>query len=696
MAAVPTLDELRIKVEKMVSRGPLRERYRELVAETKLGDLADIETNEEADNYVQRLSKAHDEKVAREAERARAEAERARAEAERARAESAERARAEAERARAEAERARAESERARAESEAFTKILELFREDDPRRKTVSLQLVNMPAEQLLRIAILHNPDHVFHSIMGLNVSVAKERRTTGTQFHGVAVLSRFWAELRKCTIASSEQFKSFILPAGLELGETRVVIRKSYEFLLNLIESTISQVPASEESPHFLITGTPGTGKTWFTYYLLKQWASSGHGVILQTRMSDKTSVRTIYFGSDGSVSETCKIVLPWAFSKGDRYICDSVIPYRWHPGPVVLATSPDFSIFHEWIKQSRHPTTVYMPLWSKNEAESCRVKFFPQVSAELPARLQIPGRPKGRFEVFGGVARFLFGTEDKVASGLVSLEGAISSSDARNLFDLVTKSVPGTETKKPSHKLLTLDTSEDLGSATYKFASTYVKDKVCQRLFNVQQYDTLLFVRNLSGSSVAGGIRGELFEPIAHQFLLRGGNWKIKQAHIIGAGEREDSRKSTLLNFPKPLESKFQNQDLSDLASLADLGSPKCVYYKPEFHELGAVDSFAILRDTNELDLFQITVSIKHPVKRKYLMKVINKATLLNGGKAFSRIRLYFAVPDDVFPEFSGFSLLNDKNQVSKHTVASLEPYVLEVPLCALVEEARPRRST
>lgn len=114
----------------------------------------------------------------------------------------------------------------------------------------------------------------------------------------------------------------------------------------------------------------------------------------------------------------------------------------------------------------------------------------------------------------------------------------------------------------------------------------------------------------------------------------------------------------------------------------SLAEAQPGEGVYACPTGPNFGAVDSFAMVGGV--LYGFQMTVSLRHPIKQRLLVSILKHF-------APKQLRLVFVVPHDCFDDFGAQSYLSaqdtiiqDEAQIDS-SVAKVEQWVLKVSLVA-----------
>ena len=211
--------------------------------------------------------------------------------------------------------------------------------------------------------------------------------------------LTKFWNSL--CRMEPENGFLKFgprssLLPEKLK----ELYIRKAYEDLFQIICNNLnSDNKTKEPIRRMAITGTPGTGKSMFLFYILWRLANreDTKTVILRRQMNHEH----IYgFQNDG-----CWIV---PSSTDIRVVLDD--PETWYltdalqPPPdqvnaiTILVSSPSEKYYGDFMKLLPIPPLHYLPTWSLEELKRAAHVYFksPEVVEE-------------RFNMIGGIARYV-----------------------------------------------------------------------------------------------------------------------------------------------------------------------------------------------------------------------------------------------------------------------------------------------
>lgn len=161
-----------------------------------------------------------------------------------------------------------------------------------------------------------------------------------------------------------------------------------------------------------FLVTGTPGIGKSFFGYFLLYCLRKQGETVVYQAGADS-----WFRFSNEGVKQAAAEGGFKEFFGAGyfrDRamwFLCDP--PEKKHawdkfPGKTVALMSPNRERYQGLVKQGKLMKLV-MPPWTLEELQECRGEVFPATSDEDVRRT---------FEVVGGVARRVFDREMRMSA--------------------------------------------------------------------------------------------------------------------------------------------------------------------------------------------------------------------------------------------------------------------------------------
>jgi hypothetical protein len=298
---------------------------------------------------------------------------------------------------------------------------------------------------------------------------------------------------------------------------------------------------------------------------------------------------------------------------------------------------------------------TIRYMPVWSWDEIHACHTLLY----------ANDPTRPLAEvvaaYERWGGVPRFVLEKlRDKAAQG--ELDAAIATADL-GVVDRCTGEVDSAP--ETSHRLLHILTQRPYIEKSIAFGSAHIANVVLSKLLQQQRVQLAAFLSSSAGDSTTSGLRGVLFEAFAHRALRAGGTFRMRR--LDGSAEEvlqlEGCSGLRLLN---------RAEDLT--------GLPSGLYCQPTAGNFPAVDAVRLPNT-----LFQMTVSLSHPVKQAALAAVLQQLP------EASSYELFFVVPEDIFGAFGAQNYLNARGGQAAQPDARVRR-VVQAALCMPLHGAAP----
>jgi len=428
-------------------------------------------------------------------------------------------------------------------------------------------------------------------------------------------------------------QFQTKILNEYSKL----LYVRECYPALLNITEATW------EKGKRMIILGNPGIGKSYFGFFVILTLISRK-----QTIVYDNGSMkRRLLITQDGiawAPLNNWQVFGEYLDQKTTYYIVDAIAPPAVQ-AKTLLVTSPRKNIWHEFSKQNA--AVHYMPIWTEEELLRCAPGF------ELDANLV-----KELFGKWGGIPRYvlLYAGDSNQQQ---SLETALASAD----MELVKRSIKQlSEPENASHKLLHIIPDENFIRKTVVFASSYVEEKVFQKLFDNYQRDLKEFLAASDSKGELGSLRGVLFERYVLRSLSAGGNFTIKR--LSGTPIKNEP---TTLILPK--------RDLMSFENLQGIAGTETGYLVPKAKNFETTDFF--LRPDK---IFQVTISINHGLKHAGLQNILDQNFLTNPS-------LYLVVPEPIFQQIGKQNYLDSNGHVMKSNirkdVKEISQFALEIKL-------------
>ena len=291
---------------------------------------------------------------------------------------------------------------------------------------------------------------------------------------------------------------------------------------------------------------------------------------------------------------------------------------------------------------------TFLYMPVWSLEELEACRIAMYPEMQVT---------DIHSRFDHWGGIPRFVLEKLDDANQRL--LVQAIASAT----LQLITDSVGQTFAHSGvSNQSLHLHVDADFVTTTVRWASIWVAEEVAIRLHQHETNQLKTFLSAAEVSKDLGGIRGILWEGYCHRVLAGGGDFKSCYLGTAANPVDVNAQAATL-------QASSSSYIVGPWPDVRDL--PHNVYSRPRIKNLPAFDS---VMQPNKL--YQITVSSSHLVNCKGLLGALSGMQ-----DDEHHVSLYFVVPTDIFQNFTAQNITQGDGVVALR--AHVQQFVLEVSL-------------
>ncbi|WAR63239.1 hypothetical protein PtB15_18B321 [Puccinia triticina] len=315
----------------------------------------------------------------------------------------------------------------------------------------------------------------------------------------------RFWKALPEATLVSHGEMQYLELKDSFVLGNQklgrRFLVRSIYRELCDHSERQSWQ-------QKWVVTGTPGIGKTIFSAYYLWIAARKKKTVVWQPFQSQKEASKT-YLMTSGGVQRVAldsnELVDALANSE-TIYIVDGRAPITCNAW-TLLVTSPQDDNYKDLLKEQAF--MLYMAPWSYEELLNCKAHLYSDEKA-LPTTLM-----ERLFEWHGGVPKYVLASASSLFKSLGGKED--------DVWDVLVAELTRTIKK---HKRL-LQTPDD--------------------------YD-------------CGSFRGMVFESHAHNVLQGGGRFKVRQ---LCKGRDPPSDPSVEVTFPVAECKLFRDLEDVDLGT-------------------------------------------------------------------------------------------------------------------------------
>ena len=385
--------------------------------------------------------------------------------------------------------------------------------------------------------------------------------------------------------------------------------IREAYVDMFQIIWNNLhSDNETNERISRMAITGTPGTGKSMFLFYIL--WRLANIETIKAVIIYRQTERGCIYVFQNSGCWETFKYpdIADLLEDENTWFLTDAL---KSPPGPVdavtILVSPPSRTYYSGFLKYLPVPFLHYLPTWSLEELKKLADSY--SVTEE---------EIENRFNKIGGIARYVL--EDKRALGPI-IDEAIGSLALNKLISIVLG-----ETSKEneiSHRIVHFKVEPPhYSKCRLEIGSDYAFEEALRKFLACPDDTVKEFIIMSEKLTSLAYFRGLIFENYAHRKLSEGGEFLVRSL---------DDDSEWMMEFPRRKFREFRRVSTCEESN---------VYYKAAKKNHPCIDSVIL----NE-GYFQMTTSLIHPIK-KLEMKSIMEVLRMD--------KLYFVVPGTSFRGF------------------------------------------
>jgi hypothetical protein len=401
--------------------------------------------------------------------------------------------------------------------------------------------------------------------------------------------------------VATLELANDTVFLGLTDWGIKSILVPESYRHFWAEVKPLVAARFSSDEprelletkAVRFLYTGTPGIGKSLQGLYFMYQLRLEYGDRIDIVYQHERSELQYLFCGSgDVYYSKTVHGSFDEYLSKVTTvYMVDGKgVAERSGPSTFVFC-SPDSQHWKEFAKV-RDFEIRYLPVWPLQHLLVARELFYSSVSEERVAEL---------YGKWGGVPRVALEKANDISYQVNVMDGAFSQAGC-SLSDILATVGELSAPNQHSNKLLHYVVEDDYIHKHVVFASQWVAEEIVKRAGDQAERSVREFMASQAVNPQAAGLRGQVFEALAHRVLLRGGNFDIRPLLSSQASERGSEA------WP-PMTYK-ELKDTNSIGKMMD-GGPHSLYLVPKAKNNAAFD--AIRPPT---DALQMTVSRHHPI--------------------------------------------------------------------------------
>jgi hypothetical protein len=236
-------------------------------------------------------------------------------------------------------------------------------------------------------------------------------------------------------------------------------------------------------------------------------------------------------------------------------------------------------------------------MPVWNWFEIELFATNMQPQKNLVELMRY---------FRKFGGVARFLFSSKEQQPTDALIQKAVARIKNTQELINRVAE-IDNLSVEDGHLALHVCVPTANYKESSVMWASEEIEALVMQQRNQDVHWARINFVKETKGVASMATARGQTFEILAHERLLRGGVFDCK---VLG------SRDTFRLDLPENIIQHCSFHAFDDIASVQDN-----VYYEPDYRTFPAIDSAMHRR------LFQMTVGATHTINLPGYNRAVEK---------------------------------------------------------------------
>ena len=400
-----------------------------------------------------------------------------------------------------------------------------------------------------------------------------------------------------------------------------RIFVRECYKEMYDLIMKMNKAEDITKRRRRFLVTGTPGIGKSLFALYFIKRYLDEYNCSAPFGFQRDRgkaniiTSSGAIYRGVPKEIYES---------EKNLPFFCDGVEKFEPNgpgfPKLMIVTSSPDDARFKEFVKDNS-VVRLTMPVWSSDELSRMYDAFKMERLHERVVEIKygITVTSQSLYDIYGGVPRSI---ESLSGTKMIKALNSKGSIVAQNFFSFNRNFGTGPDIEKSYTLVHLVPKMKGDGSYNYfddlaEVASGYVSDTVAD-IYNIRVFS---FWRDYLAKS---GVRGTDASMQGHQFENYFFLYPPKEMIIYALNKKGSSSTNVTDNDKRTIKIPAATYNF---VNYTDISWTSNVFYVPNRSNFESGDAFFIegTKEESELYILQLTVAKSHPIKAKGLLRIV-----------------------------------------------------------------------
>ena len=404
-----------------------------------------------------------------------------------------------------------------------------------------------------------------------------------------------------------------------------------------------------------FVITGTPGIGKSVFLAYMVAFLVEKGYSIVIQIGQKfwsrESGSGKTVARGkTEPKLLEDAKAVL-LADPRGGK---DNEIEQRRAGCTIVFTSLRDSCYKVPFKQQSNYSERRYMPIWSSEELVKHRKVLFPTYEEKdvINAHALLGGSVRWLADLVNEQRQIP--DQSKAAQELIDQYVSIKSFEELNLLLQHFENPQGAEDRANSKMSYLLQIHADPSQLVpFKKPTVLLIDSkvavqvICDRLNLKTEEEQRKFLTQYLGAKPLGSLVGQVFQSFVLECLTGKGKKKY-DLHGSFLGSKE-TFKVAVPNQRKELQTEAAGENKEFLAA-AQL-------YHPLADNFPAADFFflSVVSEEYTLWLLQTTKADKHGCHIGAMQKRFEKSFTEASLKNISTIKWVIVAPEEVASKYT-----------------------------------------